>query len=344
MIWQGKGKMFLYKYFSCFPSNLPRVPPACNIREKQFCELICNVNSNWEICNSRHGKYSKREFSSSISTIYLNCYNSTLQVFSDSSLEEWDLFGNLIQKRILDQKILDAHCHNDLMAISSREALRIYSASSKQKKFDLEYLFSYGNRIVVNDEFVGIGFWDGSIKVFSTKDPDWKRIHKGHPNPIYAIDVFGNFLLTGSSDRTVKLWNIDKLNETAEIKTIRSHRKTITDICFLPQYWDDSEAKHFVSCSKDKTVCVYDVEYGREITTFSGHTEAVNCVKVLSSERIFSGSKDGTIKLWDSRDKFCAHTFLSTNSYGGINSLYVDPYRIFSGHESGSIVIHELYH
>lgn len=309
---------------------------------KQFCELIHRVNNNWNVCKFLQGKYTKKEGTSSINSLYVNP-TSKLIVFSDTSLEEWDFFGNLLNRINFDQKVHHAYCCNDTMVISCTNSLRIYNTSTKKKEYELKELFSYGNRVIANDEYIGVGCWDGAIKVFSSKNGDKIRFFRGHSNPIYAMDLHNDFLLTGSSDLTVKLWNF---RQQEELFTIRNHRKTITDICFLPKSWDEFDTSRFISCSKDKTIRIFDTEYAKECSYFTGHLEAVNCIKPLSESRILSGSKDGTIKLWDIRAKpdFCVCTFLSSSSFGGVNSFYVDPFRIISGHDTGSIVIHEFFH
>ena len=54
---------------------------------------------------------------------------------------------------------------------------------------------------------------------------------------------------------------------------------------------------------KDKKVKIFDLQKPeKEISTFSGHTSTINCVKYLKNENVFiSSSDDKTIKLWDKR-------------------------------------------
>lgn len=40
-----------------------------------------------------------------------------------------------------------------------------------------------------------------------------------------------------------------------------------------------------------------------------GHTETVTCVKILPDGRIISGSRDRTIKIWNTKTGICENTF-----------------------------------
>jgi len=54
-----------------------------------------------------------------------------------------------------------------------------------------------------------------------------------------------------------------------------------------------------VSVSVDKTIMLTNYVNSVEcLRTFISHLNTVNCVKILSNERIMSGSVDQTVKIW----------------------------------------------
>jgi len=63
-----------------------------------------------------------------------------------------------------------------------------------------------------------------------------------------------------------------------------------------------------VSASSDKRIKIWDYEKEECLATFTGHTDWVLCVIVLSNRQIVSSSKDKTIRIWDSRTTQCITT------------------------------------
>jgi WD40 repeat protein len=49
----------------------------------------------------------------------------------------------------------------------------------------------------------------------------------------------------------------------------------------------------------DGVVTVYDVDAGKVVAVLDGHTERVAVVVWASDHQLFSGSWDGTVRVWD---------------------------------------------
>lgn len=113
-----------------------------------------------------------------------------------------------------------------------------------------------------------------------------------------------NLLISGSEDRTIKIWNVSENN--ADLMTLRGHNDSLLSLAF-------SEKDHMIiSGSKDKTIKQWNLKNGMEIRTLAGHQAQVNSLKVAEqSSAIFSCSDDTTIKMWD------IHSGLQLNSFNG---------------------------
>lgn len=150
----------------------------------------------------------------------------------------------------------------------------------------------------------------------------------GHSGPISSLAVSpdGKLLLSGSSDNTVKLWDI---RSKRLLRTMSGHTQSINSIKFSPcGKKAASAAGHF---GDDATVRIWDLVTGNELLQLKGHKSGVNCIsfspdgKILASGGGFNLTSiatghdenwpyDGTVKLWEVEtgkllNSFVAHKY-----------------------------------
>ena len=79
-----------------------------------------------------------------------------------------------------------------------------------------------------------------------------------------------------------------------------------------------------MSGGKDKAVCVWDVNSGREVKRLKGHTGAIRGVAFTRAGRFaVSGSDDGTIKVWDTTTGTEVRSFAGQG--GAVTGVAVSP-------------------
>lgn len=106
-----------------------------------------------------------------------------------------------------------------------------------------------------------------------------------------AVSPNGNYIISGSEDKTIKLWESDT---GKEIRTFKGHSGWIYSVCF------STDGQYIFSGSYDNTVKLWEIATGREIRTFNGHSNWVSSVCPSPDGKfIISGSWDKTIKLWE---------------------------------------------
>jgi WD40 repeat protein len=106
-----------------------------------------------------------------------------------------------------------------------------------------------------------------------------------------AFSPDGKYVLSGSWDDTLKLWNVET---GREIRTFTGHRDNIKSVAFSP------DGKYALSGSEDRTLKLWDVATGKELRTFARHLESVKSVAFSPDGKYaLSGSEDNTLKLWD---------------------------------------------
>ncbi|MCA2696745.1 MAG: hypothetical protein IM492_11285 [Microcystis sp. M040S2] len=116
---------------------------------------------------------------------------------------------------------------------------------------------------------------------------------EGHDNSVLSVNFSpdGKTLVSGSDDKTIKLWNVET---GKEIRTLYGHDNSVTSVNFSP------DGKTLVSGSDDNTIKLWNVETGQEIRTLYGHDSYVSSVNFSpDGKTLVSGSYDKTIKLWD---------------------------------------------
>lgn len=150
-----------------------------------------------------------------------------------------------------------------------------------------------------------VGVTPGKCKSLTT--------HKAHDKDINSLDISPNnrLLVSGSQDRTAKIWEIDSMmyeNGTVrgEIKllgTCKGHKRGVWTVRF------GRAERVLATGSGDKTVKLWNLEDFSCIKTFEGHTNSVLRVDFLNAGmQLVSTASDGLVKLWNVRDESCAAT------------------------------------
>ena len=76
--------------------------------------------------------------------------------------------------------------------------------------------------------------------------------------------------------------------------TLRGHTEVVTSLAFTP------DGTRFASASHDKSIKLWDVKTGREMTTLSLQTDRVFCIAFSpDSTQLVSAGTDRTVRLWD---------------------------------------------
>ncbi|MEM9275674.1 MAG: hypothetical protein AAGA80_22340 [Cyanobacteria bacterium P01_F01_bin.143] len=124
--------------------------------------------------------------------------------------------------------------------------------------------------------------------------------HQDSVNSV-AIKYDSNYLVYGSTNGTVKLWDI---TNKSLVHTFVGHQDSVNFVAI------SSDGKHLVSGGSDKTVKLWDVANKSLVHTFVGHQLSVKSVAISSDNKyIISGSDDEAVKLWDIANQSLIHTF-----------------------------------
>ncbi len=141
-----------------------------------------------------------------------------------------------------------------------------------------------------------------------------KAAFLGHTDAVSSIDcsIDGKYLLSGSVDKTLKLWEI----ATGKcLRTFEGHNGLIQSVGL------SSDGKYALSGAAhdnndDNTLKLWDVSTGECLRTFEGHRDSVRSVSFsLDGKFALSGSSDKTIKLWNVKTRQCLRTLVGHTDY-----------------------------
>jgi eukaryotic-like serine/threonine-protein kinase len=115
----------------------------------------------------------------------------------------------------------------------------------------------------------------------------------GHSKLVWSVAISpdGRTALSGSHDKTLKLW---ELATGKELRTFTGHTGPVNSVAIA------RDGRTALSGSSDNTLKLWDLASGKQLRTLTGHSEGVSRVAIAPDGRTaISGSGDNTLKLWD---------------------------------------------
>lgn len=149
-----------------------------------------------------------------------------------------------------------------------------------------------------------------------------------------AISPDGNFLASGSNDKTIKVW---EMNAGKLIKTLIGHNGSAIAVAISPN------GELLASGSGDNTIKVWHLKAGKLLFTLRGHTGWVNAVAFSPKGNLLaSGGADKTIALWNLDTQELVNTFYGHTST--VRSVAISPQgnMLVSGGNDNMIKIRNL--
>ncbi len=154
-----------------------------------------------------------------------------------------------------------------------------------------------------------------------------------------------NILASGSTDKTIKVWN---LSTGKLIHTLKGHTQSVTSVAMSPGVKGSDPI--LISGSADRSIKIWNLSTGELVRNLEGHTQsitslAINPVNRLSNNKTFaSGSTDRTIKIWNLSTGELISTLSNDNE--AVSSLVYswDGETIVTGSEDKTIKVWRLSH
>ncbi|CAM9182271.1 unnamed protein product [Ascophyllum nodosum] len=140
--------------------------------------------------------------------------------------------------------------------------------------------------------------WDVETGKRFTMLPQWRKAQKGkvsevkaHSKEVLSLAVSGDgrYLASGGRDRLIKVWDC---RTNTVVETFRGHQDSVSSLAFR------ANSLALFSCSHDRCVKHWDLNDMGYVETMYGHQSEVNAIDSWRKERVVTGGRDRTIRLW----------------------------------------------
>merc|ERR1711862_279118 len=162
-----------------------------------------------------------------------------------------------------------------------------------------------------------------ALRIWDIDTGDCLQVLIGHNGSINCFDIHDKIVVSGSSDFTVRVWEIETGQEI-HVLGVDEVKDEISSIQISP------EADQVIAGGFDSTVRIWNYNTGKNVDVLQGHTDWVysllvyehpnmNTELVNSGSRIeekdsskkdvalpitlFSGCWDSTVKIWDRKER-----------------------------------------
>jgi len=222
-------------------------------------------------------------------------------------------------------KTLHGHDHNVSSAIFLPSGDQIASASRDKTIKIWETSTGYCQKTLVGHEdwvraicvtdygtILASGSHDKTIRLWDVGKSECIQVMRDHTHYIECLDfspstlsvletpdgqtfkgkgVAGNFLASGSRDKTIKIWEVAT---GLCVMTLVGHDNWVRDLQFHPS------GKYIISVGDDKTVKIWDLKQGRAIKTINdAHEHFVSCMDFnVGNPTLVTGGVDDVLKIW----------------------------------------------
>nr|XP_034311300.1 transducin beta-like protein 3 [Crassostrea gigas] len=181
-------------------------------------------------------------------------------------------------------------CGNKIHVIDVNSGQTKYTLSQEEDEEITHFCLSPNNEfLVAATKHLVLRQWNWKDQVLIRS---WKAIHIS-PVLTMDFDVSSTLLASGSSDTTIKLWDIDKQYCTHNLK---GHTGVISIVKFHP----DNEKLQLFSAADDYKVKVWDLRTSKCLMTVEAHYSVVTSM-VFSPDNttMYSGGRDRIVSVWD---------------------------------------------
>ncbi|CAD8151423.1 unnamed protein product [Paramecium octaurelia] len=210
----------------------------------------------------------------------------------DMQIRLWDLInyaqiGNSIQAH--DGIVwCVAYGQNCIISGSDDNTIK-YWDDKTMKVIDVKYTNDPVFSLELNQDYTHLASGiNNLIGLWNQSDRKQIGILKGHTDYVTSLSFYTHFLVSGSKDKSVRLWN----TQTKQLINIFSgNQNTIRSVAF------SKDGKYIASGGYDKIVRVWNQSTNKMVQ--HDHGDIIWSVRFLDNDTVITGGKNAKIKFWN---------------------------------------------
>ena len=234
----------------------------------------------------------------------------------------------------------------NLMAGTSFEpggAIKIWNTTNWNEEFvynqptqiyDIEY---------INDQTIAISDHN-SIQLISLNENRILKKVTINSQVFCLVSLLDGNLASGDDSNQIRMWNLNS-SSCKDIgcqigNSLKGHKSFVLDLELIC-------TTRLASASNDRTIIIWDLLRREKLFQLKGHRSGVTVLKYVSEIMLLaSGSKDGTIRMWDINDGELKETerlkYIIIHGYNKSDAIYwsldlFDKTTLVSGSENGIV-------
>ncbi|CCO32470.1 hypothetical protein BN14_06530 [Rhizoctonia solani AG-1 IB] len=189
-------------------------------------------------------------------------------------------------------KIVSGSTDGALWMWNTNNGTKVRSETSTAERSDTVTSICYSP----DGRYVASASINGKIKVHDANTLESIGYSFGHLKAVSGLGFVPNssYLVSGSTDRTIRVWDMDTCPKVMDIPPFVGHSSGIWSISL------SKDGTRLISGSSDNTLRMWDTQTGAQIgSPFTGHSSYVYGVAISpDATRVVSGPNDNSLKLW----------------------------------------------
>jgi WD40 repeat protein len=212
---------------------------------------------------------------------------------------------NAHAKPIFDIKTIKSK--NELLTTGEDGTVAVWSLKDFTEIYRFQVAYDTVRCIAISPDETEVAFGckDHLIRIYNLADYSLKQILEGHKLAVTSLAYHptGKYLISGSRDAQLNIWNLTHGTNYELTQTIPAHLFTVYNIIFHPTL------PYFATSSQDKSIKLWDAENFKLYKILSlekagaGHIHSIN--KIIWSndgKYLISTGDDRKVMIWEMED------------------------------------------